>query len=219
MSQLIRRWARNGRMERRAVIVGGGKAAEQLIRSVEKQPYNDIRICGIFDDRGDKRSPPIVAGYPKLGTISELIEFARIARIDMLIVSLPLTAEIAGAATVEEAVGSAGRYPLVRAFERAAVPSARLFLYRLRADARYLRQADQRLGFGRQARLRHHLLAHRHRRVLAGHAGHRNRHQARQQGAGAVSRRSGTASTTRSSRSTSSARCTPTGRTRPPGRR
>ncbi|MFK0688845.1 undecaprenyl-phosphate glucose phosphotransferase [Mesorhizobium sp. IMUNJ 23033] len=93
MSKLIRRWARNGRMERRAVIVGGGKAAEVLIRSVEKQPYNDIRICGIFDDRGDKRSPPIVAGYPKLGTISELIEFARIARIDMLIVSLPLTAE------------------------------------------------------------------------------------------------------------------------------
>ncbi|MEI9403476.1 undecaprenyl-phosphate glucose phosphotransferase [Mesorhizobium argentiipisi] len=93
MAGLIRRWARDGRMERRALIVGGGKAAEQLIRSVEKQPYNDIRICGIFDDRNDKRSPPIVAGYPKLGTISELIEFARIARIDMLIVSLPLTAE------------------------------------------------------------------------------------------------------------------------------
>ncbi|AZO47459.1 MAG: undecaprenyl-phosphate glucose phosphotransferase [Mesorhizobium sp.] len=93
MSNLIRRWARDGRMERRAVIVGGGKSAEMLIRSVERQPYNDIRICGIFDDRGDKRSPPIVAGYPKLGTISELIDFARIARIDMLIVSLPLTAE------------------------------------------------------------------------------------------------------------------------------
>jgi Undecaprenyl-phosphate glucose phosphotransferase len=94
MSRLIRRWARDGRMERRAVIVGGGKSAEMLIRSVEKQPYNDIRICGIFDDRDDKRSPPIVAGYPKLGNISELMEFARIARIDMLIVSLPLTAEM-----------------------------------------------------------------------------------------------------------------------------
>ena len=93
MSQMIRRWARNGRMERRAVIVGGGKAAEALIRSVELQPDNDIRICGIFDDRDDKRSPPVVAGYPKLGNITELIEFARIARIDMLIVSLPLTAE------------------------------------------------------------------------------------------------------------------------------
>jgi Undecaprenyl-phosphate glucose phosphotransferase len=93
LSRLIRLWARNGRMERRAVIAGGGKAAEQLIRSIEQQPYNDIRICGIFDDRDDRRSPPLVAGYPKLGTIGELVEFARIARIDMLIVSLPLTAE------------------------------------------------------------------------------------------------------------------------------
>ena len=93
LARMIRRWARNGTMERRAVIVGGGKTAETLIRSVEQQPHNDIRICGIFDDRGDKRSPPLVAGYPKLGTVAQLIEFARIARIDMLIVSLPLTAE------------------------------------------------------------------------------------------------------------------------------
>jgi len=92
-ARLIRRWARNGRMERRAVIVGGGKNAEVLIRSIEQQPYNDIRICGIFDDRDDTRSPPVVAGYPKLGNIDELIEFARIARIDMMIVSLPITAE------------------------------------------------------------------------------------------------------------------------------
>jgi len=93
LSRLIRRWARNGAMERRAVIVGGGQAAEALIRSIEREPYNDIRICGIFDDRDNRRSPPLVAGYPKLGNVDELIEFARIARIDMLIVSLPLTAE------------------------------------------------------------------------------------------------------------------------------
>ncbi len=80
LAHMIKRWARNGMIERRAVIVGGGKAAETLIRSIEQQPYNDIRICGIFDDRDDRRSPPLVAGYPKLGTISELIEFARIAR-------------------------------------------------------------------------------------------------------------------------------------------
>ena len=92
-SRLIRRWARNGTMERRAVIVGGGKNAETLIRSIERQPSNDIRICGIFDDRDDRRSPPIVAGYPKLGNVAELVEFARIARVDMLIVTLPLTAE------------------------------------------------------------------------------------------------------------------------------
>jgi Undecaprenyl-phosphate glucose phosphotransferase len=93
ISTLVKRWVRNGVIERRAVIVGGGPAAEALIRSIEAQPYNDIRICGIFDDRDDRRSPPIVAGYPKLGTISELLEFARLAHVDMLIVSLPLTAE------------------------------------------------------------------------------------------------------------------------------
>lgn len=93
VSWRIRSWARNGILERRAVIVGGGPNAEALIRSLEQQTDNDIRICGIFDDRDDKRSPPIVAGYPKLGNIKELIEFARIARIDMLIVSLPISAE------------------------------------------------------------------------------------------------------------------------------
>ncbi len=93
LAKLLRRWARNGIMERRAVIVGGGKGAEELIRAIEQQPYNDIRICGIFDDRDDRRSPPVVAGYPKLGTVDELVEFARIAQIDLLIVSLPLTAE------------------------------------------------------------------------------------------------------------------------------
>ncbi|MDN2564938.1 undecaprenyl-phosphate glucose phosphotransferase [Aquibium sp. A9E412] len=93
VSRLIRRWSRNGRIERRAVIVGGGQRAEELIRSIEAQPFNDIRICGLFDDRDDTRSPPVVAGYPKLGNINELIAFARIARIDMLIVALPITAE------------------------------------------------------------------------------------------------------------------------------
>ncbi|HCL66928.1 MAG TPA: undecaprenyl-phosphate glucose phosphotransferase [Rhizobium sp.] len=89
----IRRWARNGVMERRAVIVGGGQPAKDLIRTIEQQPDNDIRICGIFDDRGTARSPTVVAGYPKLGTVAELVEFARLAHIDMLIISLPLSAE------------------------------------------------------------------------------------------------------------------------------
>jgi len=89
----IRNWSRNGIMERRAVIVGGGVPAKELIRVLEQQPDNDIRICGIFDDRGEKRSPIMVAGYPKLGTVAELVEFVRITRIDMLIISLPLSAE------------------------------------------------------------------------------------------------------------------------------
>jgi Undecaprenyl-phosphate glucose phosphotransferase len=92
LRHLVLAWTRDGRLERRAVIVGGGSLAEDLIRRLEAQPGNDIRICGIFDDRDDDRSPPMVEGYPKLGTITELVEFGRITRLDMLIVTLPLTA-------------------------------------------------------------------------------------------------------------------------------
>jgi Undecaprenyl-phosphate glucose phosphotransferase len=89
----LRRWLRNGVLERRAVIVCGGRPAQELIRSLEAQPDNDIRILGVFDDRLDRRSPDLIAGYPKLGTVAELVEFVRLARVDMLIISLPVTAE------------------------------------------------------------------------------------------------------------------------------
>ena len=89
----IRAWSKRGLLERRAVIVGGGEPAEKLIHAIEAAPDEDIRICGIFDDRDDERSPVMVAGYPKLGTIAELVLFARKARIDLLIVTIPLTAE------------------------------------------------------------------------------------------------------------------------------
>jgi Undecaprenyl-phosphate glucose phosphotransferase len=90
---VLNRWAREGLLERRAIIVGGGKPAEELIHALEAQPGNDIRICGIFDDRSGERSPAVVAGYSRLGSIAELVEFGRIARIDLLIVALPITAE------------------------------------------------------------------------------------------------------------------------------
>ncbi|MEP1931024.1 MAG: undecaprenyl-phosphate glucose phosphotransferase [Roseibium sp.] len=91
--RLVRHWVASGRLERRAIIVGGGTAAQELIHDLEAQADNDIRICGIFDDRSNDRSPPVVAGYPKLGNIAALVEFSRLARIDMLIVCIPLRAE------------------------------------------------------------------------------------------------------------------------------
>jgi Undecaprenyl-phosphate glucose phosphotransferase len=52
-----------------------------------------VRICGLFDDRSGERSPPIVAGVPKLGTVADLVRFTRLTRVDLVLVSLPLTAE------------------------------------------------------------------------------------------------------------------------------
>lgn len=93
MRGFIVRWTRMGRLSRRAVLVGGGQSAADLIAELERQPNNDIEICGIFDDRSNDRSPPSVAGYQKLGNVSDLVEFARIAQIDMLLVTIPIRAE------------------------------------------------------------------------------------------------------------------------------
>jgi hypothetical protein len=40
-------------------------------------------LFGLFDDRGDDRSPESVAGLPKLGKVADLIEFARQTRVDL----------------------------------------------------------------------------------------------------------------------------------------
>jgi Undecaprenyl-phosphate glucose phosphotransferase len=93
LSQLVKRWIKEGRLNRRAVIVGGGPATEELIKALEASHDTDIRIAGLFDDRGNDRVSSVIAGYPKLGNVDELVEFARGSRLDLLIVSLPVTAE------------------------------------------------------------------------------------------------------------------------------
>ncbi len=75
------------------MIVGGGTAGAELIRALEASPETDIRICGVFDDRGDGRVARTVGGYPLLGNVDELVEFGRNSRVDLLIVTLPIAAE------------------------------------------------------------------------------------------------------------------------------
>ena len=82
-----------GRLKRRTVIVGGGKDAALLIQQVETSAGKDIHLLGLFDDRDGERSPNEVAGYQKLGRVSDLIEFARRTPVDLVIVSMPLSAE------------------------------------------------------------------------------------------------------------------------------
>ncbi len=84
---------RTGRLIRRTVLVGGGSAADSLLQHLSEQPQADLQILGIFDDRTDERSPSVVGGFPKLGTVDDLIEFARRTRIDLIIFTLPITAE------------------------------------------------------------------------------------------------------------------------------
>ncbi|MCC3247265.1 undecaprenyl-phosphate glucose phosphotransferase [Methylocystis sp. WRRC1] len=90
---LVRMLTQQGKLDRRTVIVGGGELADPVLRELAAQDDGDLRILGVFDDRTDNRSPDVVAGYPKLGTVDDLVEFARHTRLDLVIFTLPISAE------------------------------------------------------------------------------------------------------------------------------
>lgn len=89
---IVRRWTREGRLTRRTVIVGGGEAGERIIEELRRQKDTGIELIGVFDDRGD-RGGDECAGLAKLGTVDDLVEFGRNTRVDLVIFSLPITAE------------------------------------------------------------------------------------------------------------------------------
>jgi Undecaprenyl-phosphate glucose phosphotransferase len=85
--------AKAGRLAQRAVVVGGGEFGQTLLRHFGESSSPDISMIGVFDDRSDDRSPQTVEGFPKLGNVDDLVEFARHTRIDLVIFALPITAE------------------------------------------------------------------------------------------------------------------------------
>ena len=84
---------RAGRLTRNAIIYGSCGSGHDLIATLQNDPNSDIRICGIFDDRGDERSATAIGAFPCLGDIEALKVFSRSTRVDMLIMALPLAAE------------------------------------------------------------------------------------------------------------------------------
>ncbi|ETR75364.1 UDP-phosphate glucose phosphotransferase [Afipia sp. P52-10] len=94
LRSLVRRWGREGRLDRRTVIVGADENGEQLIRALNAQADDsDIHVLGVFDDRNDDRAMDTCAGSPKLGKIDDIVEFARRTRVDLVLFALPISAE------------------------------------------------------------------------------------------------------------------------------
>jgi Undecaprenyl-phosphate glucose phosphotransferase len=93
LAKALADWAAEGRLARRAVIVGGGEAANELIERLDDTASETIQILGLFDDRDRERSPETVGSYRKLGRFDDLVSFCREQRVDLLIIALPITAE------------------------------------------------------------------------------------------------------------------------------
>ena len=90
---LVRRWTRQGRLDRRTVVVGADDSGETLIAALSAQRDSDVRVIGVFDDRGDGRSSAMCEGVSNLGTVDDLVEFARHTRVELVIFALPVSAE------------------------------------------------------------------------------------------------------------------------------
>lgn len=84
---------RTGALEHRIVLVGGGESLEPMIREIDRDRGRGRRMCGFFDERMDRRSPAVIGGHHKMGDIDELVEFARLARIDTVIVAIPAASQ------------------------------------------------------------------------------------------------------------------------------
>ena len=90
---MIRSWAREGRLDRRTIIVGADQNGEKLVETLRIQADSDIDILGVFDDRNDGRALDTCAGAAKLGKVDDIIEFARRTRVDLVLFALPISAE------------------------------------------------------------------------------------------------------------------------------
>ena len=93
LRSMVRRWAREGRLDRRTIIVGSDQCGEKLIEALNVQDDSDIEILGVFDDRNDSRALATCAGVAKLGKIDDIVEFARRTRVDLVLFALPISAE------------------------------------------------------------------------------------------------------------------------------
>jgi Undecaprenyl-phosphate glucose phosphotransferase len=90
---MVRSWAREGRLDRRTIVVGSDQNGENLVAALKAQEDTDIDILGVFDDRNDGRALDTCAGSPKLGKVDDIIEFARRTRVDLVLFALPISAE------------------------------------------------------------------------------------------------------------------------------
>jgi Undecaprenyl-phosphate glucose phosphotransferase len=83
----------SGQFNRRAVLMGGGQNLDDILRLVGGSADAGVSILGFFDDRDDTRVAPEIAGCTKLGRFADVVDFVRAAKADLVIITLPASAE------------------------------------------------------------------------------------------------------------------------------
>ena len=88
----IKELGRTGRLTRNLAIVGGEEQGKHLLAflSTHDEPWR--HFIGVFDDRAD-RIGDNVDGHPLLGTLDDLVDYARKKRIDDIVIAFPWNAD------------------------------------------------------------------------------------------------------------------------------
>ncbi|MBN1102439.1 MAG: undecaprenyl-phosphate glucose phosphotransferase [Deltaproteobacteria bacterium] len=85
----LRHFRRKGRNIRVAAIAGAGELGEKIIDWINDNPWSGTRVHGLFDDERSGQ----VKGYPILGSLAELPEFARNGNLDIIYLATPMREE------------------------------------------------------------------------------------------------------------------------------
>jgi len=88
----IQRMGRAGHFTRNLVIVGGEEQGKRMLAHLKghKEPWR--RLVGVFDDRAERIGPNVM-GHPLLGTLDDLVDYARRNRIDDVVITIPWNAD------------------------------------------------------------------------------------------------------------------------------
>jgi putative colanic acid biosynthesis UDP-glucose lipid carrier transferase len=79
-------------VQRTAVIAGNGELSRELASRIQESPFLGIRFAGYFEDRSPER---IGEGKPGqlLGSLSQLAEYAKTRRVDLIYLTLPMASQ------------------------------------------------------------------------------------------------------------------------------
>jgi len=79
-------------LQRTAVIVGANELGRRLAERISANPFLGIRLAGYFEDHGAGRLQGAVADEA-LGSLSELPEYVKAHRVDLIYITLPVASE------------------------------------------------------------------------------------------------------------------------------
>lgn len=94
LRRIARRWHRNGRLAKRAVLVGAGEHGHRYAEWFAAQnanEFNELNLIAYFDDRR-ARVPREIAGLHYHGSVDDLVERLAADRIDEVLIALPWSA-------------------------------------------------------------------------------------------------------------------------------